>query len=80
MTAYGECARCGQASGSDIYDGRQSPFTGLHIKPGYYDESAREWRCYDCNWTPERQRERREPGPRLPGESRQEWRRRTGGL
>ena len=81
MTAYGVCHKCDAWTGSDPYGGKPAPFSDppRWVHPGRYDVSTKKWECYDCGWSPQRQREAGRPGPRAPGESRQEWRRRQRG-
>lgn len=79
MTAYGECHKCGAWTGYDPYHGQPVPLTDRHVHPGDYRAHDKVWECYDCEWTPETARQRGDPGPRLPGESRQQWRKRMKG-
>jgi hypothetical protein len=81
MTAYGTCHKCGAATGVDIYDGKPIPAletgaTERFVHLGTYRADARVWECWDCDWTPRAAQKCNQPGPRIAGETRQQWRKR----
>lgn len=72
MTAYGQCHRCGRMTGCD--PGYGPGYLQDPINPGAYRGGL--WECYDCDAQLDPPK-RAEPWPdRLPGESRQQWRKR----
>lgn len=83
MTAYGQCHKCGAYTGYDIYESNPNPFSGHFVNKGRYIPETKLWECYDCSKAkkpvnPLDTSEGRavKDNPRLPGETRQEWRRR----